>query len=489
MGKIKEFLNRHKRVRGFLVALLLLSVFFVGFCFGYTAQVVGGTQESGRAAIRASAEGAAPTAGNTQLRTGSGIDLSKYLTANLIPYPYADGISRTVNGVTYTVNNDGSVNINGTVTKGIVTFTFSTKLNLKAGTTYFFTCPHGVLAYQEKEGASTKYLSASRFTWKEGWIFVSIYMQLNLGETENNLTVYPMLNVGEVAYPYSPPYDLIYNQGENAGHEAGKQEGYDEGYKAANDELTYVNVTQGNGNYASMHGAVALYQAGPTSLQFDTARNVADDTGLFNTPAVELKLNYAVATDSVYTITYDYLEGNVFLCFVYANTYFSIMQLSETKSKVTYTFSMPYALNEKVVISKLYLRGYKGPLGFDFDNNHQTTGGAATIKNMVLDCKYDIQAAYENGYGSGYESGYEEGETTGYETGKEQGYTTGKKDGYEVGYNEGATQQMTSSVGNFFKSIYSVFDVNIFGPIKLGHFIFIPLVLSLLLIVLKLFRG
>lgn len=35
---------------------------------------------------------------------------------NLIPYPYFDGISKTNNGVTYTVNDDGSITANGTAT-------------------------------------------------------------------------------------------------------------------------------------------------------------------------------------------------------------------------------------------------------------------------------------------------------------------------------------------------------------------------------------
>ena len=35
---------------------------------------------------------------------------------NLIPYPYSDGTSKTSNGITYTVNNDGSITANGTAT-------------------------------------------------------------------------------------------------------------------------------------------------------------------------------------------------------------------------------------------------------------------------------------------------------------------------------------------------------------------------------------
>lgn len=125
---------------------------------------------------------------------------------NLIPYPYAD-TTKTANGVTFTDNGDGSLTVNGTAEGGIASFTFSSasnSINFIAGKTYYFSCPHGVLAYQEKQGGAVKYRTAFPITWGEGWIFVSLYMQLNEGEHENNLTLYPMLNFGTTAEPYEP---------------------------------------------------------------------------------------------------------------------------------------------------------------------------------------------------------------------------------------------------------------------------------------------
>ena len=40
----------------------------------------------------------------------------KCVGKNLIPYPYSDGTSKTSNGITYTVNDDGSITANGTAT-------------------------------------------------------------------------------------------------------------------------------------------------------------------------------------------------------------------------------------------------------------------------------------------------------------------------------------------------------------------------------------
>ena len=125
---------------------------------------------------------------------------------NLIPYPYKE-TTKTTNGITFTDNGDGSLTVNGTAEGGIASFTFSSasnSINFIAGKTYYFSCPHGVLAYQEKQGGEVRYRTAFPITWGEGWIFVSLYMQLNNGESENNLTLYPMLNFGTTAEPYEP---------------------------------------------------------------------------------------------------------------------------------------------------------------------------------------------------------------------------------------------------------------------------------------------
>lgn len=67
--------------------------------------------------IRTKAEEVAANAvPTTQPRVSSGIDLSKYPTANLISYPYYSGTDTTINGITYKVNSDGSILLNGTAT-------------------------------------------------------------------------------------------------------------------------------------------------------------------------------------------------------------------------------------------------------------------------------------------------------------------------------------------------------------------------------------
>ena len=66
---------------------------------------------------------------------------------NLIPYPYTD-TTKTLNGITFTVNSDGSVTVNGTATAQAY-FKLQQSFSLKKGQYFFNGCPTG--------GAGTKY--------------------------------------------------------------------------------------------------------------------------------------------------------------------------------------------------------------------------------------------------------------------------------------------------------------------------------------------
>ena len=177
---------------------------------------------------------------NAEETVASATDLSKYPTVNLISYPYVDKRT-TINGVTFTVNNDGTVNVNGTATARC-DFSLSNYVPVTVGASYFFSgCPigggsdtfifylyDGINGFADK-GEGLKVVAKVNF-----FVFKII---VYTGATVDNLVFKPMLNVGDVAYPYSPPYDLIYNQGYQEGENAGHEAGYDEGYKDASDTL------------------------------------------------------------------------------------------------------------------------------------------------------------------------------------------------------------------------------------------------------------
>ena len=104
------------------------------------------------------------------------IKCNVYGCKNLIPYPYADA-TKTENGVTFTVNSDGSITVNGTATKNTF-FGLKYHLTLPKGKFYFSGCP--------KNGStSTYYIAADVYknkTWQKAYSDIGNGVSVN---TEN----------------------------------------------------------------------------------------------------------------------------------------------------------------------------------------------------------------------------------------------------------------------------------------------------------------
>lgn len=132
---------------------------------------------------------------------------------NLIPYPYADG-TKTLNGVTFTVNNDGTITVNGTATSLTVFFiadTDNNKIKLSLGVSYSLSgCPVG--GGDDKFSLNVQTTSYNQiFTdFGNGYSGVTRYtdyyafITISQGYTANNLVFKPMLNEGSTALPYEP---------------------------------------------------------------------------------------------------------------------------------------------------------------------------------------------------------------------------------------------------------------------------------------------
>lgn len=156
-------------------------------------------------------------------RTWHGILNSKILEPpmykNLIPFPYYDK-TKTVNGVTFTVNDDGSVTANGTATAG-ATFTAwhrNQGLLLEKGKTYRmsdgFTGTYArisVTFYNGSErikeiidtGNGTIFTMPTDFDYDS----IAIYLWCIGGKEANNVVFYPMIT--EVAEDGSYPTEYI----------------------------------------------------------------------------------------------------------------------------------------------------------------------------------------------------------------------------------------------------------------------------------------
>lgn len=125
-------------------------------------------------------------------------------TENLIPYPYTE-TTKTANGVTFKVNPDGSVTVNGTATSDADFMLLRGPIQGYSESYFLSGCPTG--------GSDTTYYISESFTASkdtgngvvlnnlpsdQAWRIV-----IKSGTTVNNLVFRPMLNAGTTAKPYS----------------------------------------------------------------------------------------------------------------------------------------------------------------------------------------------------------------------------------------------------------------------------------------------
>lgn len=130
---------------------------------------------------------------------------------NLVPYPYTDG-SKTINGITFTVNEDRSITVNGTAT-ATATFQISeddTLSDLIGQTVTLSGCPTGGsestyrMRYQQT-GISSDVGNGATFTVKEKSYLA---IQAFAGTVCDHVVFKPQIEVGAAATayePYTPP--------------------------------------------------------------------------------------------------------------------------------------------------------------------------------------------------------------------------------------------------------------------------------------------
>lgn len=125
--------------------------------------------------------------------------------ANLIPYPYSE-TTKTLNGITFTDNGDGSVTVNGTATNTSGLYLSKNNLNFfKVGQTYSLSGGadqvkidilfQGVVWGGAKFTITEEMLNAPN---------INVEIRIEKGTSVSNVKVYPMLNEGSTALPYSP---------------------------------------------------------------------------------------------------------------------------------------------------------------------------------------------------------------------------------------------------------------------------------------------
>lgn len=148
---------------------------------------------------------------------------------NLIPYPYPVS-SQTINGVTFTINEDGSITANGTASGGDAFFNFipwkPSQLAMKKGIYYTLSgCPKGGslgtyrLTYSSDPGGQDMHDLGDGVTHlcTEDAEAYSIYVGIRSGATVNNLVFKPQFEKGTAKTEYTPcisdDEDIILNVG------------------------------------------------------------------------------------------------------------------------------------------------------------------------------------------------------------------------------------------------------------------------------------
>ena len=128
---------------------------------------------------------------------------------NLIPYPYTN-TTKILNGITFTVNSDGSVTVSGTATAQAY-FRLQQSFSLKKGQYFFSGCPTGGAG-----GTYSLYLGTADYTFYKADVGNGIYINaesdktvsivINIAKdtTVENLVFKPQLELGSTATAYEP---------------------------------------------------------------------------------------------------------------------------------------------------------------------------------------------------------------------------------------------------------------------------------------------
>jgi hypothetical protein len=95
------------------------------------------------------------------------------------------------------------------------------------------------------------------------------------------------------------------------------------------------------------------------------------------------------------------------------------------------------------------------------------------------------------GVSASYNEGYLDGDADGFEDGFDLGYEDGFEDGFDDGLEalENSTSGLFDILGNVFGAVSTIFAIYILPGINIGMFVFIPLIFTLLLFILKILRG
>lgn len=146
------------------------------------------------------------------VQSGSGHDMVQLTQSgkNLLAYPYVD-TTKTVDGMTFTDNGDGSITLNGTSTSSYLSFILQSAPFadvLKDGVTYRLSTGTddtniAIVCYYKNESGASVWASGN-MTWKKEYTLLQVYLQVTEVATYTNMVLYPQIEIGTTATAFEP---------------------------------------------------------------------------------------------------------------------------------------------------------------------------------------------------------------------------------------------------------------------------------------------
>ena len=467
--KKNEFKNLIKKVAPVVLCLLWFGAIVLGLVLvykDYQSKIVRSANTSMNL-LCASAD-ATDTVEETSL------DVTQYPSANLLDMSAyiedSSGVFRKNNDGTFTLTKVSDTSRFSKVCPlflepGKYSFSFKT-VNINVGSSSSLFC---VRFFGEDETTVTyhifdfeNYTSPVVFDFSCNVVSINFYFgqSFEVGGSVTFSNV--MLNAGETAYPYIPPFNSIYQDGYNAGYDVGETDGKDIGYNDGYDQG--YDVGYDTGKYEDKYGIFSeenyaefgLIENGKTGVTYiDISPTFENGIADFRTVS-QFCQSYYPDFGGLYRFSFVPLDNVRLRDFCFKITLldpasfdittesFEYMAVVNTKSSQSFRVSLVkdpldnslfcrIMDTDRSNIEKMGWDDTVTKIEFTFNNVNDLL---FTLTDLMVHTPYEV--GYDNGVISGKEIGYDEG--------------------YDVGFNEGFSQGLSDNPYGFKEMFFGILD-------------------------------
>lgn len=255
-------------------------------------------------------------------------DIQNVHSKNLLPFPYTGlknvGVTEELNGVNFTLNEDGSVLIDGTASAGTVKYVYqNTKdlLGLKSGdvitgskyvsdssqlSNFNLTFNYYDSTTKMKDGMTLGSVTNKTTTITDDYVGWGIYFYIPSGKTISNLLVKPQLEIGSTATyyeKYHEPYPLVvkelgknlFNVNDYASDFQYKDGIFSGNNKVSSKEYIYMDITN--------VWKIAYNSNLPITISFDLKSEIDGEIAVYTLGEYRINFNFSGGNLKVATTT------------------------------------------------------------------------------------------------------------------------------------------------------------------------------------------